>query len=120
ALGQNNQSTAVSTPNIIFISIDDLNDWINPIELGGIKGLQTPNFDRLRKMSMSFTNAHIPAAACAPSRVAIMTGVSSARSGVTGWRHANWRQVPALKDVVTLEQFFKEKGYTTLAGGKIY
>jgi arylsulfatase A-like enzyme len=120
AFSQSSSAASSSTQNVIFISIDDLNDWINPLELGGLKGLKTPNFDRLRQMSMSFTNAHIPAAACAPSRVAIMTGVSSARSGVTGWRHANWRQVPALKDVVTLEQFFKDKGYTTLAGGKIY
>jgi len=39
-----------SKPNIIFLAIDDLNDWINPIELGGLPGLKTPNFDRLRKM----------------------------------------------------------------------
>lgn len=107
-------------PNVIFVSIDDLNDWINPVGLGGLKGLKTPNFDRLRKMSMSFTNAHVASPACAPSRVALMTGVSPARSGVTGWGHANWRQVPALKDLQTIEQFFKDKGYETLAGGKIY
>ena len=109
-----------SKPNIIFLAIDDLNDWINPLELGGLPGLKTPNFDRLRKMSMSFTNAHIPSPACAPSRVAIMTGVSPAKSGVTGWKNPKWREVSALKDVVTLEQFFKGKGYETLAGGKIY
>jgi arylsulfatase A-like enzyme len=96
-----------SKPNIIFLAIDDLNDWINPEGLGGLPGLKTPNFDRLRKMSMSFTNAHIPSPACAPSRVAIMTGVSPARSGVTGWKHSQWRKVPALKDVATMEQFFK-------------
>ena len=107
-------------PNIIFIAIDDLNDWINPIELGGMPGLKTPNFDRLRKMSMSFTNAHIPSPACAPSRVAIMTGVSPGRSGITGWKNPDWRAVPALSSLLTMEQFFKDKGYQTLAGGKIY
>lgn len=114
------QHKTTDKPNIIFLAIDDLNDWINPLELGGLPGLKTPNFDRLKKMSMSFTNAHIPSPACAPSRVAIMTGVSPARSGVTGWKHSQWRKVPALKDVVTMEQFFKGKGYETLAGGKIY
>lgn len=109
-----------SKPNIIFLAIDDLNDWINPPGLGGLPGLKTPNFDRLRKMSMSFTNAHIPSPACAPSRVSIMTGVSPARSGVTGWKHPDWRKVPALSSLLTMEQFFKEKGYKTLAGGKIY
>lgn len=107
-------------PNIIFLAIDDLNDWINPPGLGGLPELKTPNFDRLRKMSMSFTNAHISSPACAPSRVSIMTGVSPARSGVTGWKHPDWRKVPALSTLLTMEQFFKEKGYKTLAGGKIY
>ena len=107
-------------PNIIFLAIDDLNDWINPAGLGGVPGLKTPNLDRLRKMSMSFTNAHIPSPACAPSRVSIMTGVSPARSGITGWKHPDWRKVPALSSLLTMEQFFKEKGYKTLAGGKIY
>lgn len=117
---QNIPQNTGKQPNVIFLAIDDLNDWINPIEFGGLPGLKTPNFDRLRKMSMSFTNAHIASSACAPSRVAIMTGVSPAKSGVTGWRNAKWREVPALKEVVTLEQFFKAKGYNTLAGGKIY
>ncbi|SKB31855.1 sulfatase [Daejeonella lutea] len=107
-------------PNVLFISVDDLNDWINPAAFGGMPGLKTPNFDRLAKMSMSFTNAHVPSPACAPSRAAIMTGVHPAKSGITGWKHPEWRKVPALKDVQTIEQFFKDKGYTTLAGGKIY
>lgn len=112
--------SSVQKPNVLFISIDDLNDWINPLDKGGFPGLKTPNFDRLAKMSMRFTNAHIPSPACAPSRAAIMTGVHPAKSGITGWKHPEWRKQPALKDVLTIEQFFKEKGYTTLAGGKIY
>lgn len=121
AFSQNNSAANTSKlPNVIFVAIDDLNDWINPLEFGGLPGLKTPNFDRLRKMSMSFTNAHVPSPACAPSRVAILTGVSPARSGVTGWSHPKWREVPALKNLLTMEQFFKEKGYKTLAGGKIY
>lgn len=119
-LGQSSTQPAGQKPNVIFIAIDDLNDWINPLEYGGLHGLKTPHFDRLRKMSMSFTNAHVASPACAPSRVAVMTGVSPAVSGVTGWKHANWREVPALKNVTTIEQFFKDKGYKTLAGGKIY
>ncbi len=107
-------------PNVLFVSIDDLNDWVNPAEFGGIPGLKTPNFDRLAKMSMRFTNAHIPSPACAPSRAAIMTGVHPAKSGITGWGNPEWRKVPALRDVETIEQFFKNRGYTTLAGGKIY
>ena len=107
-------------PNILFISIDDLNDWINIGKWSGRKGMKTPNFERLAKMSMTFNNCGVAAPACAPSRVSIMTGVHPVRSGVTGWKHPEWRKVPALQNVVTIEQFFKARGYTTLGGGKIY
>ena len=61
-------------PNVLFIAVDDLNDWVNC--MGGRKGVHTPNFDRLAKRGMLFTNAHCAAPACNPSRVAIMTGVA--------------------------------------------
>src|SRR5690606_36958412 len=88
-------------PNVLFISIDDLNDWINPVSMGGLPGLKTPNYDRLAKMSMSFTNAYVASPACAPSRVAIMTGVHPVTSGVTGWQYPEWRKRPALQNVLT-------------------
>ena len=47
-------------PNIIFIAVDDMNDWVG--YLGGHGGMKihTPNIDRLAKASMIFTNAHTP------------------------------------------------------------
>lgn len=113
-------NNAGNKPNVLFISIDDLNDWINTDSWKGRVGIKTPNFNRLAKMSMSFTNCQVPSPACAPSRAAIMTGVHPVVSGITGWRHPDWRKVPALKKVETIEQFFKTRGYITLGGGKIY
>jgi arylsulfatase A-like enzyme len=107
-------------PNVLFISVDDLNDWINTDSWIGRTGIKTPNFNRLASMSMSFLNCQVPSPACAPSRTAIMTGVHPVKSGITGWRHPEWRKVPALQKVETLEQFFKARGYTTLGSGKIY
>jgi arylsulfatase A-like enzyme len=107
-------------PNVLFIAIDDLNDWINTKSWTGRVGIKTPNFERLAAMSMSFMNCQVASPACAPSRVAVMTGVHPVRSGVTGWRHPEWRKVPALQKVETIEQFFKERGYLTMGGGKIY
>src|SRR5882757_5702174 len=43
-------------PNILFIILDDLNDWCGP--LGGHPQARTPNLDRLAKSGMTFTNAH--------------------------------------------------------------
>ena len=61
--------------NVLFIAVDDMNDWISP--LGGLKGIKTPNLERLAKMSMTFTNAHCASPACAPSRTSLMTGGTS-------------------------------------------
>jgi choline-sulfatase len=110
-------------PNILFIAVDDMNDWVG--FLGGHSGMkiQTPNIDRLARNSMIFTNAHTPSPACAPARAAILTGVHHARSGIqnTHWGDGpEWRNFPYLKNVETLEQFFKNRGYKTLGAGKIY
>ena len=110
-------------PNILFIAVDDMNDWAG--FLSGHTGMKihTPNIDRLAAASMIFTNAHTPAPACAPTRAAILTGVHHARSGAQNvyWGDGpQWREFEALKKVPTLEQFFKKNGYKTLGAGKIY
>jgi arylsulfatase A-like enzyme len=110
-------------PNILFIAIDDMNDWVG--FLNGHPGIdiKTPNLDRLAASSMIFTNAHTPAPACAPARAAIMTGVHHTRSGAEHvyWGDGpKWREFEALRHVETLEQFFKNRGYKTLGAGKIY
>ncbi|WP_460515636.1 sulfatase [Cyclobacterium sediminis] len=110
-------------PNILFIAVDDMNDWAG--FLSGHTGMKihTPNIDRLAASSMIFTNAHTPAPACAPTRAAILTGVHHARSGAQNvyWGDGPlWREFEALKEVTTLEKFFKNNGYKTLGAGKIY
>jgi hypothetical protein len=37
--------TQPDRPNVLFIAVDDMNDWIGP--LGGLKIAKTPNLDRL-------------------------------------------------------------------------
>lgn len=66
--------TAIAYPNIFFIAVDDLNDWIAP--LGGHPQALTPNIQRLADRGMLFiSNAHCAAPACNPSRAALMTGI---------------------------------------------
>ena len=50
---------AASKPNVLFIAVDDLNDWIGP--LGGHPQVKTPNLDRLAKRGVTFANAHCAA-----------------------------------------------------------
>ena len=43
-------------PNVVMISIDDLNDWTG--FLGGHPDVSTPNMDELAKRGRNFSNAH--------------------------------------------------------------
>jgi len=104
-------------PNVLFIAIDDLNDWIGC--LGGHPDVKTPNLDRLAQRGVLFTNAHCSAPACNPSRASLMTGILPSTSGVYN-NSQPWRESPALRDTVTLPQHFMAHGYSVVGGGKIY
>jgi len=70
-------------PNILLIVSDDTG-WgdLGPY-LGGVgRGMQTPNFDRLAKEGMIFTNFY-GQPSCTPGRAAIQTGRIPNRSGMT-------------------------------------
>ncbi|MDF1657949.1 MAG: sulfatase-like hydrolase/transferase [Verrucomicrobiales bacterium] len=101
-------------PNILFISLDDLNDWIGC--LGGHPQTLTPNLDRLAKSGVLFTNAHCPGAACNPSRTAIMTGLSPHVSGLYENRQ-NMREI--LPDAELIPKHFRNHGYRAIGSGKI-
>ncbi len=60
-----------SQPNVLFLSIDDLNDWIGA--LGGHPQAKTPNLDRLISKSVSFSNAHCAAPVFSASRHALLS-----------------------------------------------
>jgi len=104
-------------PNVLFIAIDDLNDWIGA--LGGHRQSVTPNIDRLAARGMLFTNAHCAAPACNPSRAALMTGIRPTTSGVY-LNPQPWRRSPVLEDAVTIPQHFRAHGYRAVGSGKIY
>jgi arylsulfatase A-like enzyme len=101
--------------NVLFIAVDDLNDWINP--LGGYPRVQTPNLDRLAAQGMLFTRAYCSAPACNPSRASLLTGVPPSTSGVYD-NGQPWR--PVMRDVVTLPQHFKSLDYHVVGGGKVF
>lgn len=102
-------------PNILFIAVDDLNDWIEP--MGGHPQAKTPNLSRLARQSTLFARAYTAAPACNPSRAALMTGIAPYRSGIYKNNQA-WR--PAMPDAVTLPQAFRRQGYWAGGAGKIY
>ena len=104
-------------PNILLISIDDLNDWVGHLE--GHPKVFTPNMDRLAKMGVAFTNAHTQAPICNPSRTSFMTGLRPTTTGV--YALGPWfRELEQYKNLVTLPQYFEAHGYHTLTTGKVY
>jgi len=115
------ENTVKGKPNIMFIAVDDMNDWIGP--LGGLDIAITPNLDRLAQESLTFTNAHCASPACSPSRLSIMSGIEPAKTGKmeNEWYDGpQWRDVPEYSNIETLAQFFKNRGYESLGGGKLY
>ena len=102
--------------NVVMISVDDWNDWVGV--LGGHPQAKTPNLDRLAASGLLFTDAHTAAPICNPSRTALLTGRRPSTTGIYGNDEKPWRA--QLPDVVTLPQHFRNNGYTTLGGGKVF
>ena len=71
-----------SRPNVVLILADDLG--FNDTTLyGGTSLYQTPNLQRLAAMGMTFSRAYTPSPLCSPTRAAILSGQSPARTGIT-------------------------------------
>ena len=76
-LGTTPFAVAQEKPNVVMILADDIG--YGDIGVYGGK-IPTPNIDRLTQKGMRFTDAHSPAALCAPSRFSMLTGSYPYRS----------------------------------------
>jgi len=59
-----------SKPNVLFIMIDDLNDYVS--QLRGFPGLKTPNLDKFVKTGVNFTRAYCAAPVCNLSHLILL------------------------------------------------
>jgi choline-sulfatase len=110
-------SLLADRPNVVFIAMDDQNDWIGT--LGGHPLAKTPHLDALAQRGTVFLNAHCNAPLCNPSRTSLMLGLRPSTTGIYGL--APWfRTLPQWKDRVTLAQHFENSGYRTMSAGKIF
>lgn len=103
-----------ATPNVLFIAVDDLRPEIATY---GARTL-TPHLDRLVESGLRFDRAYCNQAVCGASRVSLMTGLYPERTGERTYHVRGWRERWA--DVITLNQHFRQNGYTTIGLGKIY
>ena len=101
-------------PNVLFLAVDDMNDWIGCLET--TPRALTPNLDRLAARGVNFTNAHTAGVFCAPSRAAIFSGQYASTTGC--YRTANYFvDHPELEP---LQVSFAKAGYQTFGAGKLF
>jgi len=114
------QVLAKQKQNVVFIAIDDLNDWVGCLD--GNEQAKTPNIDRLASAGLLFTNAHCQAPISGPSRASVMTGLYPSSTG--NYFQMRDENIKRSNDITTkaifLPDYFEKHGYKTMAVGKIY
>ena len=112
-------AAADSKPNVLFLAVDDMNDWIGCLAGtspdNGPRAL-TPNLDKLAARGVNFTNAHTAGVFCAPSRSAIFSGQFAWTTGC--YRTANY--FVNRPNIESLQMSFAKAGYMTLGAGKLF
>ena len=102
-------------PNVLFIAIDDMNDWAGFLHTH--PQVQTPHMDALATAGISFSNAHCPAPICGPSRTAILSGRWPTSTGIYSNAINYRKQLPHL---VSLPEHFRQNGYYVMGIGEIF
>src|SRR3954451_2449891 len=102
-------------PNVLFIAIDDLRDWVG--YLGKNAQTITPNLDKVAARGVAFTHAYCAAPVCNPSRAALMSGLRPGSTGIYS-NGEDWRD--AIPEPLTLTHAFRAAGYYVCGAGKIY
>lgn len=105
-----------SRANVVFIVVDDLNDWIGCMK--GHPQARTPHIDRLAGRGVLFTNAHCAAPVCLASRTAVFSGRAPLQTGV----YSNWGKTQGKPPAKALQLTSKltASGYETWGAGKLY
>ncbi len=107
------EPSVTKAPNILFFSLDDMNDWVGAM---GYDQAITPNMDRLAEKGVIFQNAHAPGIFCAPSRSAIFTGQQASKTGCYTTQ-VYFQHHP---EITPLHQVFHDGGYDTYGAGKLF
>lgn len=111
-------AAASQTPNIILILSDD--QGYGDLGCYGAKDLDTPVIDRLAAGGIRFTDAHVTAPQCNPSRCGLLTGVSQQRLGLEANPDDKYMGVFGFQDgkTTTVAGLLKAEGYRTGMIGK--
>lgn len=108
-------------PNILFAFGDDYGRYASvygEIERDNAlcRLIETPNFDRVAREGVLFTNAHVPAPSSTPCRSSLLSGQYFWRTGKGAFLHGEWNDsIPTFP--LILEAAGYHVGYTYKAWG---
>jgi len=109
------ETTDTERPNILVISLDDMNNWIEP--MGGHPQARTPNLNSFAESALTFRRAYTISPSCNPSRTAMFSGKAPWETGLYNnpqiWRHV-------VGDEKMMSEHFRDAGYHVAGAGKIY
>lgn len=108
------EKSELKKPNIIVLLADDAG--YADFGFMGCKDLKTPNIDKLAARGVIFSDAHVSATVCGPSRAGIMTGRYQQRFGFECNPSSDSCGVDL--NEYTIASAMKQAGYITAAFGK--
>ncbi len=115
----NSTPQQLDKPNVLFLMVDDLNDWIGVME--GHPQAITPNIDALVERGVFFTNAHCSQPVSTASRNSLLSGKHPSTSGwYVDTKTMNSTYDDVMEGSSMMPQYFKDNGYNTYAVGKIF
>ncbi len=103
----------VDQPNVLLLVVDDLKPVLGAY---GNDEIPTPNIDRLAAQGTVMQNNYCQQAICAASRMSMFTGLRPDSTKVWDLNTFIEDSNPKAK---TMQQVFKESGYTTAGAGKV-
>jgi len=120
------KSSSSKRPNFLIFSLEGSGTYLHCY---GVKGIKTPNIDKLASQGIRYTNAYTTAGVCAPSRVAFITGMYAPSIGAqhmrTGYRYSDTKDMPVPYATVPppyvkgFTEFLRSHGYYVINDNKI-
>lgn len=101
-------------PNVLLICVDDLRPELHCF---GVDYIHSPNIDALAADGVCFTRHYVQAPTCGASRYAMLTGTYGGASNSAIFDRA--RAMPDSDVAVSMPEWFRANGYTTVSVGKV-
>ena len=104
-------AAAPARPNLVVFLTDDHSRADSTVF--GSTDVKTPNMERVARAGLTFDHAFVTSPSCAPSRAALLTGLTPARNGAEP-NHSKPRA-----EIKKLPAYLQELGYEVVAFGKV-